>query len=34
MESTGALGEAVAFLEHFQYVPDAQQAAKVVYPLD
>lgn len=34
MESAGALGEAVAFLEHFQDLPDARQAAKVVYPLD
>jgi predicted transposase YbfD/YdcC len=34
MESTGALGEAVAFLEHFQNLPDGRQAAKVVYPLD
>lgn len=34
MDSSGALGEAVAFLEHFQDLPDARQAAKVVYPLD
>lgn len=34
MDSSGALGEAVAFLEHFQSLPDARQAAKVVYPLD
>ena len=34
MESSGALGETVAFLQHFQDLPDARQAAKVVYPLD
>lgn len=34
MDSSGALGEAVAFLEHFQDLPDARQAAKVVYPLN
>lgn len=34
MDSSGALGEAVAFLEHFQALPDARQAAKVVYPLE
>lgn len=34
MELSGALGEAVAFLEHFEDLPDARQAAKVVYPLD
>ncbi|MBF0171544.1 MAG: ISAs1 family transposase [Nitrospinae bacterium] len=34
MDSSGALGETVAFLEHFQSLPDARQAAKVVYPLD
>lgn len=34
MDSSGALGEAVSFLEHFQSLPDARQAAKVVYPLD
>jgi predicted transposase YbfD/YdcC len=33
MDTSGALGEAVAFLEHFQDLPDARQAAKVVYPL-
>ena len=34
MDSSGALSEAVVFLEHFQALPDARQAAKVVYPLD
>jgi len=34
MDSVGVLGEAVAFLEYFQGLPDARQAAKVVYPLD
>lgn len=34
MEPSGALGEAVAFLEHFQELPDGRQAGKVVYPLD
>lgn len=34
MESSGSLGEAVAFLEHFQDLRDGRQTAKVVYPLD
>lgn len=34
MESQGALGEAVSFLEHFEDLRDGRQAAKVVYPLD
>lgn len=34
MDTSGALDEAVSFLEHFQALPDARQAAKVVYPLD
>lgn len=34
MDSSGALGEAVGFLGYFQDLPDARQAAKVVYPLD
>ena len=34
MESSGALGEAVGFLAHFEGLPDARQAGKVVYPLD
>lgn len=34
MESLGALGEAVSFLEHFEDLRDGRQAAKVVYPLD
>lgn len=34
MESSSALREAVAFLEHFEDLPDGRQAGKVVYPLD
>ena len=34
MESAGAFGEAVVFLEHFQELPDPRQLGKVVYPLD
>jgi predicted transposase YbfD/YdcC len=34
MDGSGALGEAVSFLAHFQGLPDSRQAAKVVYPLD
>ena len=34
MDSSGALGEAVEFLEHFQHLPDGRQAGKVVYPPD
>jgi predicted transposase YbfD/YdcC len=31
---SGALGEAVVFLEHFRDLPDARQSAKVMYPLE
>jgi hypothetical protein len=34
MDSSGALGEAVSFLDHFQRLPDHRQLGKVVYPLD
>jgi predicted transposase YbfD/YdcC len=34
MDSSGALGEAVSFLDHFQGFPDPRQLGKVVYPLD
>jgi predicted transposase YbfD/YdcC len=34
MDSSGALGEAVSFLDHFQGLPDPRQLGKVVYPLD
>jgi predicted transposase YbfD/YdcC len=34
MDSSGALGEAVSFLDHFQRLPDHRQLDKVVYPLD
>lgn len=34
MESCGALGEAIGFLEHFEELPDGRQAGKIVYPLD
>jgi DDE_Tnp_1-associated/Transposase DDE domain len=32
--SSGALGEAVVFLEHFRDLVDDRQSAKVMYPLD
>ena len=31
---SGALGEAVVFLEHFRDLPDVRQSAKVMCPLD
>ncbi len=34
MDTAGAFGEAVCFLEHFQDLPDPRQQGKVVYPLD
>ena len=34
MDSSGALSEAVSFLDHFQGLPDPRQLGKVVYPLD
>jgi predicted transposase YbfD/YdcC len=34
MEATGALGEAIVFLEHFGSLPDPRQQGKVIYPLD
>ena len=34
MDSVGAFGVAVAFLEHLQGLPDHRQLGKVVYPLD
>src|SRR3982751_1569410 len=34
MDSSGALGEAVSFLDHFQGLSDPRQLGKVVYPLD
>jgi predicted transposase YbfD/YdcC len=34
MDSSGALGEAVSFLDHFHGLPDPRQLGKVVYPLD
>jgi predicted transposase YbfD/YdcC len=34
MEAAGALGEAVAFLDHFGSLPDPRQRGKVIYPLD
>jgi predicted transposase YbfD/YdcC len=33
-ETTGALGEAVVFLQYFEDLPDPRQLGKVVYPLD
>jgi predicted transposase YbfD/YdcC len=32
--ASGALGEAVVFLNHFKEMPDRRQRGKVVYPLD
>jgi len=34
MDRTGALGESVVFLEHFESLPDPRQRGKVLYPLD
>jgi predicted transposase YbfD/YdcC len=34
MDATGALGEAIVFLEHFGSLPDPRQQGKVIYPLD
>jgi len=34
MDSAGALGEAVVFLDHFHGLRDPRQRGKVVYPLD
>ncbi len=34
VDSSGALGETVASLEHFQDLRDSRQPSKVVYPLD
>jgi hypothetical protein len=31
---TGALGEAVVFLDYFKDLPDPRQRGKVLYPLD
>lgn len=30
----GALGEAVAFLDHFRDLPAPRQASKMLYPLE
>jgi predicted transposase YbfD/YdcC len=32
--ASGALGEAVVFLDHFKDFPDSRQRSKVIYPLD
>lgn len=34
MDTTGALGEAIVFLDHFRSLPDPRQRGKVIYPLD
>lgn len=34
MGMDGAIGEDIAFLEHFRDLPDPRQPGKVVYPLD
>jgi predicted transposase YbfD/YdcC len=34
MDTTGALGETIVFLDHFQSLPDPRQRGKVIYPLD
>jgi DDE_Tnp_1-associated len=31
---TGALGEAIVFLDYFKDLPDPRQRGKVLYPLD
>ena len=31
---TGALGEAIVFLDYFKDLPDQRQRGKVLYPLD
>ena len=32
-EALGAIGESVAFLDHFKDLPDPRQRGKIVYPL-
>src|SRR3954469_23211040 len=34
MDTVGALGEAIIFLDHFRSLPDPRQRGKVIYPLD
>jgi len=34
MDTAGALGETLVFLDHFRSLPDPRQRGKVVYPLD
>lgn len=34
MDTDGAIGESVVFLEYFRGFPDPRQAGKVIYPLD
>lgn len=34
MDTAGALGETIVFLDHFQSLPDPRQRGKVIYPLD
>jgi predicted transposase YbfD/YdcC len=34
METDGAIGEGIVFLEYFRDLPDRRQAGKVVYPLE
>src|SRR3954454_798498 len=34
MDTVGALGEAIVFLDHFRSLPDPRQRGKVIYPLD
>ncbi len=34
MDTAGALGETIVFLDHFRSLPDPRQRGKVIYPLD
>jgi predicted transposase YbfD/YdcC len=34
MDTVGALGETIVFLDHFRSLPDPRQRGKVIYPLD
>src|SRR5688500_14912647 len=34
METVGALGETIVFLDHFRSLPDPRQRGKVIYPLE
>src|SRR5688572_8004310 len=34
MDTVGALGETIVFLDHFRPLPDPRQRSKVIYPLE